>query len=562
MTRINRPGPKATSCLTCKNRHQKCDRRLPRCERCQRKGLDCLGYGYISDTRPRESSLRTQPTLSLPRPPRAGGSGYSGELPTVSSSQGGLPEAALTPAPSLAVDTNVNTRNEIHNTWFSDTGSNASPDLWTANDLALCQTKSISLTSGPMSTFRNLAGLYLQLPRYSFNPLKIFFTNPSFDYYLWTQYTKLAGKWYFKPANMHKQTFEQCIAHPLQTSPTDYSRWIALISLGICEALLTEDGSQDQLHSLWIKYIEGSLRRELSYDTASRDLQSRRRDWVHVSLLSTLVIHSSDVYQVLRSVSPAFLQSAFSNPALWPSGSNPAYIPLMSVLTVGSHELAYFALIDCTCAMTLGVPQLVEYNTTIYAPNATPSHQWAHGSPTEFQVVLAEINACRDKSPAARDWREIERWLLEWRSRPGEHTFTESWMTVAWYAVQESWRLALLVYLYLAVCGNASDDPRIQTYVKQLLQVLGTVKERESTSAEVPFLVQYLVAGICARSEAQRKVVFSALENTKQPKMWIMRGSDFLPVLDHLWHGAAVGGRPVNWSDYMRSREAALPVLL
>ncbi|CAE6460500.1 unnamed protein product [Rhizoctonia solani] len=417
---------------------------------------------------PRESSLRTQPTLSLPRPPRAGGSGYSGELPTVSSSQGGLPEAALTPAPSLAVDTNVNTRNEIHNTWFSDTGSNASPDLWTANDLALCQTKSISLTSGPMSTFRNLAGLYLQLPRYSFNPLKIFFTNPSFDYYLWTQYTKLAGKWYFKPANMHKQTFEQCIAHPLQTSPTDYSRWIALISLGICEALLTEDGSQDQLHSLWIKYIEGSLRRELSYDTASRDLQSRRRDWVH----------------------------------------------------------------------------------------------WAHGSPTEFQVVLAEINACRDKSPAARDWREIERWLLEWRSRPGEHTFTESWMTVAWYAVQESWRLALLVYLYLAVCGNASDDPRIQTYVKQLLQVLGTVKERESTSAEVPFLVQYLVAGICARSEAQRKVVFSALENTKQPKMWIMRGSDFLPVLDHLWHGAAVGGRPVNWSDYMRSREAALPVLL
>ncbi|EUC60491.1 fungal Zn(2)-cys(6) binuclear cluster domain protein, putative [Rhizoctonia solani AG-3 Rhs1AP] len=560
MARINRPGPRATSCLTCKKRHQRCDQRIPICERCERGGVECLGYGHTSDTRPRKSSLRTQPTLILPRPPQVGGSGYLSELSTESSSQGELLEAALTSVPSLAVDTNINTSNETHNTPFSNTGCNASPDLWTTNDLALCETKPIPLTGGPMSTFRNLAGLCVQQSRHSFDPFKITLTNPYLDKYLWTQYVKLMEKWYFRPANMHKQTL-QCIAHPPQISLTNYSRWIALISLGICEAFMKDDMSQNQLHSVWMKYIEGSLRRELSYHTASRDLESRRRDWVLVSLLRTLVIHSSDVYQVLRSVIPVFLQLAFSNPALWPSGTSLAYVPLMNILNMGSHELAYFALIDCACAMTLGVPQLVEYDTTMYAPpSTTPLHQWAHGSPTEFQLVLAEINACRDKSPAARDWREIERWLLEWQSRPREHTFTESWMRVAWYAVQESWRLALLVYLRLAVCGNASDDPRIQTCVKQLLQVLGTVKERESTN-EVPFLVQYLIAGVCARSEAQRKVVFNALKKTKEPKLWIMRGSDFLPVLDHLWHGAAADGRPVNWSDYMRSREALLPVM-
>lgn len=41
-----------------------------------------------------------------------------------------------------------------------------------------------------------------------------------------------------------------------------------------------------------------------------------------------------------------------------------------------------------------------------------------------------------------------------------------------------------------------------------------------------------------------------------------MRGVDFVPVLDHLWHGAAVNGRPIKWSDYMRSREIMLPVVM
>ena len=46
----------------------------------------------------------------------------------------------------------------------------------------------------------------------------------------------------------------------------------------------------------------------------------------------------------------------------------------------------------------------------------------------------------------------------------------------------------------------------------------------------------------------------------KETRFWILRGSDFVPVLDHLWDGAGTGGRPVKWNDYMRSREAMLPV--
>ncbi|CAE6416039.1 unnamed protein product, partial [Rhizoctonia solani] len=183
-------------------------------------------------------------------------------------------------------------------------------------------------------------------------------------------------------------------------------------------------------------------------------------------------------------------------------------------------------------------------------------------TPTYFQLLLADINACRDKSPTARDWRDVEQQLLTWQYQPGEHTFTESWMTITWYAVQESWRLGLLAYLYLAVCGTSSDDLRIQSCIRQTLQIVGAVKNCGSSNAHVSFFVQYLMVGICAQSELHRKAVRDKLSASNETKLWILRAPEFVPVLDHLWHGAAAGGRPIKWCDYMRSREAMLPVIL
>ncbi|KAJ1305323.1 hypothetical protein OPQ81_000343 [Rhizoctonia solani] len=530
MTRTNRPGPRGTSCLTCKRRHKKCDQRLPVCERCETGGFDCLGYEHNLDTRFR-GYRRKQPPPILPGPPGPEGSAcLELESPGVSASSSSMGRSPEDATRTLT----LNCSNPVHMNLYNG----GTPDL-------------------------SISGLYVQLPYYSFDPLKTFLTSPSFDDYLLAQHGKLMDQWYFKPANIQKEAFQEGIVTHLQSSLEGFSRWIALIGMGICEAFMTGDTSQDQLHGLWTAHIENFLKRELLYGTNSRESHSQRRDWVHVSLLRTLVTHNSNLYQVLRSLTPAFLQLVFSDPTLWPSESGFNYVPLLNVLAFGSHELAYFALIDCTCAMAFGVPQQVEYDTVMYAlPGSSPLHQWAHGSPIEFQVVLADINACRDKSPVARNWRDIEKFLEAWQPRPGELTFTESWMTVAWYAVQESWRLALLSYLYLAVCNASSNDPRIQSCVRQLLQVVGTVKKHKASSVEVSFLVQYLIAGICARSETHRKIVRERLEKPKDPKLWVIRGSDFVPVLDHLWHGAAVDGRPVKWSDYVSSREAVLPIVL
>lgn len=63
--------------------------------------------------------------------------------------------------------------------------------------------------------------------------------------------------------------------------------------------------------------------------------------------------------------------------------------------------------------------------------------------------MLAKINAFRDQS-FVDDWQQIERRLMSWQARLSyQLQVPESWKSVAWLAVQESWRQTLLIYLYL-----------------------------------------------------------------------------------------------------------------
>ncbi|KDN40034.1 hypothetical protein RSAG8_08355, partial [Rhizoctonia solani AG-8 WAC10335] len=194
-------------------------------------------------------------------------------------------------------------------------------------------------------------------------------------------------------------------------------------------------------------------------------------------------------------------------------------------------------------------------------------HECIHGSPAEFQIALTQINACRDRSPNAHDWKEIELWLLTWQARdiiPIKYSSGwESWMVVAWLAVQESWRHTLLAYLYMSVCGTTSGDEKVRSSVRQILQILETVRKQQAldTEVNVPCFLQYLMAGICSQNEKHRAIVRKKLGDICGTRLWLMRGTDFVPVLDHLWHGAAADGRPITWGDYL-SREIALPVIV
>ncbi|CAE6460514.1 hypothetical protein ACGC1H_005976 [Rhizoctonia solani] len=569
MTPKSRPGPMGTSCLTCKRRHKKCDQRQPVCKVCEDGQFECLGYGH--NRRDPILASRSVGSYRLIAPKNGDSSSHSTFLGhkgvREASEDHSFPEdiRPIPPPHKLLISTNSNEGRGNLDSAFDKGSTSALVSTQTRkveDYLYLFATRPVFKTmESPISILRKIIDLQTQPSYFPLDPLKSFLNSHWFIEYILAQSDKMTDYWYFKSTNCQQINFLEDSVHRLQTSTLN--RWIALVVVGIAQSFLTGDASQRSQNSYWIGYIENFAKRELTRDLVPREMQERRSDWVHISLMKTMTLQSSGIYQVLRSLTPTFLQAVYSDPQLWLYACNPTCIPLSNILASEVHELAFFALMDCTCAMAFGLPQQVEYDTTIYSlPTHCPSHQWAHSIPANFLLLLADINACRDKSLHAREWREIERSLQTWHFRSNEHTFTESWMTIAWYAVQESWRLALLAYLYMAVCDTPSNDPRVQSCIKQILQVVGIVRERGPSSAHVSFFVQYLIVGICARSEAHRKVVRDKISTHNVTRFWIMRALDFVPALDHLWHGAAAGGRPIKWSDYMRSREEVLPIVI
>lgn len=578
MTQKNAPGPIGTSCLTCKRRHKKCDMRQPTCLRCEEERLECLGYshnrrGLAHSAPPKPLKPRpilpkeevtdvlspAQRTTSVSVSNPSGGERYPG---TSSSSEQGEHSRDTSNFDSLSTGLHP-----ISGIYYSGPGTlvqrrdRSTGGLTTQDYLKHFrpQPNKTRPPSLPLSLHQLLLILN-RLPPSPSDPIMTYLNSPQFEDYVVSHFHRMMDFAYFKPIQDQKEQLKSMILSRIRHS--HFSRWIMLVCARICEAIIDGDWSQNDLHIRWIGDIESTLWIRLAQDPTPRETEDLRGDWLEVSLLKASLGGSANAYVVLRKATPTFLQATYSLPDLWSSSSDPAFIPLLNIVVSEHHALSSFILIDCTCAMMFGLPQQVEYDTNIDSlPKGFLPHEWAHSSPVEFQILLADINACRDKSPKARDWREIEYRLVNWETQiPRNDGVWESWMAIAWLAVQESWRLALLAYLYLAVCGLPSNDPRIQRCVTQILQVVGTVKQHESPDINIPFLIQYLMVGICARSEKHRKVTRNKLSDVNQTKFWMIRGGDFVPVLDHLWHGAGSGGRPVTWADYVYSREVMLPV--
>ncbi|CAE6360131.1 unnamed protein product [Rhizoctonia solani] len=403
-----------------------------------------------------------------------------------------------------------------------------------------------------LPSLQQLFKIFSQIPLAPSNPTAAFLSSSQFEDCIMAHCDQMLAYLYFKPIKDQKAQYLELVTSRLRSS------WIArlaiLLDARVCESII-EDTFQPHLYDRLIGDLEVAIKTVLAWDPTSPEAYC-------ITAMKTVVGPSSNMIQVLQSATPTFLQTAYSCPELWANNSDSTFIPLLNTAVLERHELTTFAFIDCICAMVFGVPQQVDYDTsTNSCPVGPLPFEWSHGCPMEFLLLLAEINACRDKRPDIRDWREIEHQLVTWLARPCQHDETwESCMAVAWLAVQESWRLTLLAYLYLAVCGASSDEPRVQLCISQLLQVVNTVKNYDSPEGNVPFFIQYLMVGICANRENHRRIVWKQLSNKSQTKFWRLRATDFVPVLDHLWHGAGSDGNPIKWCDYVHSRETMIPV--
>jgi hypothetical protein len=160
-------------------------------------------------------------------------------------------------------------------------------------------------------------------------------------------------------------------------------------------------------------------------------------------------------YSLFRSSTSLFFHYASKFPHLWSDSST---ISFFYALRAPQYEISKFVFWDTVSALILGIPPLIQYDTTVHSVDTDEQSalEWVYGCPLAVAILLAKINAWRvPKSnrntgldPFER--REIGIRLQQWCPMP-VYIEDNACNVIARLAVHECWRQAVLVYLYM-VC--------------------------------------------------------------------------------------------------------------
>jgi hypothetical protein len=170
-----------------------------------------------------------------------------------------------------------------------------------------------------------------------------------------------------------------------------------------------------------------------------------------------MVSDSLTGYTLFRRSSPVFLQLAAQFPELW---SNNSAIFISAAVQSRNYQIGYFVLHDTLIALALGTPPLINYDTTsCWVDDGRNSLlEVVYRLPADVIVLIAKINSWRvlrsmdQVTSNQSEWHDLEEHLKHWN--PTVDRDDESFDAIARLAVQEVFRQALLIYLYMVCHGS------------------------------------------------------------------------------------------------------------
>ncbi|CAE6441362.1 unnamed protein product [Rhizoctonia solani] len=346
----------------------------------------------------------------------------------------------------------------------------------------------------------------------------------------------------------------------------EQSRWIIVLLANISSRMESEElvgGKTNRMLSL----LHTAVRQQLG---AVKSLRNQARpelvkvldSAVETMLRQFYVNRSSDALTVRREVAPIFRQ-------LCP-GPPDAPIDLRALLQQPLGSLRHFAHIDIHFSVVTGVPTLFQYDVDIPSsqpstPDTLPSPtqgdgfvQWLHGTPSQFVLLFAKMSSIRHSGSTSN--RETIAALEQeiHRVQPLNNPPSDRFLAIMRSVVQECWRQAALVYLYMAVCGDPSGTPRVKEAFKRYMKLL-----RGTQPGRLPdeFLITNLtLIAPAAQQGHDRETIRQRILGAH------MRGPKFrtnniaISVVEDYWTRADAEGRQAIWSDLALSRKRVLGV--
>ncbi|KAL5632349.1 hypothetical protein ACGC1H_005349 [Rhizoctonia solani] len=236
--------------------------------------------------------------------------------------------------------------------------------------------------------------------------------------------------------------------------------------------------------------------------------------------------------------------------------SNEELVNFPRRLTAMEIQLKYYAALDVLQSVITHRPMFFRYSLEFLSAQEEmfikmgngPGLGWLYGISDRLMVVLARINTlfedfgnCVDPEAV----QELEKEIVA--CEPVVYTSTEEdpTLNIGRIMVQEAWRLAANLYLYMALCGADSADARVVGVQKKVMRLLRAIKPRRNPDS---FLVlPILVFGVAAISPTDQSTLLARLSGVSECSRPGTVGNDILRMLNDIW--VRTVERPAIWSD-------------
>ncbi|KAG8781105.1 hypothetical protein FRC12_022214 [Ceratobasidium sp. 428] len=241
----------------------------------------------------------------------------------------------------------------------------------------------------------------------------------------------------------------------------------------------------------------------------------------------------------------------------------PIHLPAKLLQSDSRHR--GFPAMDILLSLSTCQPMLFRYDVTpLSEPFELDSHspgiQWMHGIPDQFLIMLARMNMLREDSAPNIDPDIISDLETQISSfEPAFDRSTDSYLAIARLTVQETWRQATYIYLYMGLCGANSRDQRVEKALKSFIRILEGVAPRRTPDTFL--IVPMIIAGVAARKKKNRATIQRRMLGVQDCCQIGTSGSCAAHILVNLWSSTDAMGRPAVWTDLQLAASRATGIL-
>ncbi|KAG8731139.1 hypothetical protein FRC11_004978, partial [Ceratobasidium sp. 423] len=289
--------------------------------------------------------------------------------------------------------------------------------------------------------------------------------------------------------------------------------------------------------------LEARACSNLTREAAMRAMESCHEFFSMASKVASL----ANILNLMEMYAPVFRRAC--------PESGEELVNLPRSLTAAEVRLKYYVSFDVVLSVITHRPMFFRYDLhcsphddELLDADDKPGLGWSIGVCDRLVFILAKMNTLLEDYGNGVDQgvvRELGREIGAYKPIVSSGAEDDLTLKIRRLVVQESWRLAAYVYLYMGLCGADSRDARVVKVQKQFMKLLATIKPRRNPDA---FLITPMtIMGIATASPADRSTLRTRLRGvTECSKMGTM-ANDLTSILYDVW--ARTVERPTVWSD-------------